>query len=520
MAADVALLALKAGKTAYLALRLLELGRSNIMGSSIDIRSDISHLGNINPVLERQFNRLRMALDTSDDGDAGRFEFRGYGVNREDYQRYGKQINLHDTEKPTSEDERKKVFEQMKSLLVSIRQQPGLENFLRPPKEDRMLKLAQDGPIVFVLCSQTVGLTKAIIVQATGLDVVDLPAARPIEVMCRVQRLRGELLNGPLRTYAARNTKFRAELLWLWEIIVEPILSRICADFRNIFPKEKPHIRWIGVGAFGCVPFHAAGEHCAGSNNNAISHIISSYSTSLRAVQYVKEPNPRSNQLNRLYIATMENTPDCPPLPSVTQEMSSISSIARDLIPVACNPAPTPREVLDQLPYYNLLHFACHGISDASDPFNSRLLLKGPDKYYGSAVPTSKPLSVRDLLTSRSPKADLAYISACSSADNKVGELADEAVHIASGFQLAGFRNVVASLWGQKDAVCLGVAEAFYRELFRLNTQRNKRDGEDPGGKGSGGEWSVAEALHNAVVEVRENRPEMVLEWASFVHIG
>ncbi|KAF2001032.1 hypothetical protein P154DRAFT_522026 [Amniculicola lignicola CBS 123094] len=511
LAVDAAMVALKERKTAYQALRLLELGRSIIMGSSIDVRSDISHLGDVNPELERQFNRLRMALDTSSEREDDPFKYRNKGVNGEDYQRYGKQIKLHEPETRITEDERKAVFEQMKSVLVSIRQQPGLEDFLQPPTEDRMLKLAHDGPIVFVLCSQIVDETKAIIVQATGLHVLDLPAARPAEITGRLQQLRGELLNGPLRTYAARSKKFRGELVWLWDVIVEPILSSICHDFRDKFPQKKPHVRWIGVGAFNCVPFHAAGEHDTGATNNAINHIISSYSTSLRALQYVKEPNSRSNQLDRLYIATMENTIGCPPLPSVTQEMSSISSIASDFIAVATNPAPTPKEVLDQLPHHNLLHFACHGISDASDPFNSRLLLNKPSRYYGDKVTTSEPLSVRGLLTSRSPRADLAYISACSSADNQVGELADEAVHIASGFQLAGFRNVVASLWSQKDKVCLSVAELFYRELFRLREERNRE---------GGGEWPVAEALHNAVVEFRERKPDMVLQWASFVHIG
>ena len=72
------------------------------------------------------------------------------------------------------------------------------------------------------------------------------------------------------------------------------------------------------------------------------------------------------------------------------------------------------------------------------------------------------------LLNHRSPKADLAYISACSTVDIKVATLADENLHIASAFQLAGFRHVVASLWPHKDELCLEIAAKFYRELFRL----------------------------------------------------
>lgn len=511
MAADAAVLALKTAKPVYEAVRLLELGRSIIMGSSIDVRSDISHLGDVHPELQRQFNLLRMGLDTSNDEESQIYRSRDHSFNSQDYQRYGKNFQLQEMETSTFQDRRKEIFTQMNTLLAKIRNQPNFENFMQPLPQHEILKVAEDGPIIFVLCSDITETTKAIIVQKTGLSELTLSAGTPFELTHRLQRLRSDLLNGPLRTYAARNKEFCGELAWLWWNVVEPVLALVKVNSKEEFTNKKPHVRWIGVGPFSCIPFHAAGVHHAFSTNNTISHIISSYPTSIRALQYIREPLKRSVQLDRLYIATMEKTTDCPPLPFVSQELSIISSIASKSIPVACNPDPTPKEVLAQLPHYNLLHFACHGISDASDPFNSRLLLKDPDKHYGHTVPTSKPLYVRDLLTSRSPRADLAYISACSSADNSAEKLEDEAVHIASVFQLAGFRNVVASLWSQKDRVCLGIAEAFYEELFRL---KKERSGE------ADGKWAAAEALHKAVVDYRKKKPEMALQWASFIHIG
>jgi CHAT domain-containing protein len=43
--------------------------------------------------------------------------------------------------------------------------------------------------------------------------------------------------------------------------------------------------------------------------------------------------------------------------------------------------------------------------------------------------------------------AKLAYLSACSTAENKIDQLADEVIHLASAFQVAGFRHVAGAMW-------------------------------------------------------------------------
>lgn len=324
--------------------------------------------------------------------------------------------------------------------------------------------------------------------------------------------MKTELLSGPLRTYAARNRSFRDELLWLWRAAVKPVILHIRPGFEHSIPHKKPHMHWIGVGMLSCVPFHAAGDHSPGSTSNTMSHSISSYASTLRALQCVMKTRSRVDSLDRLLTVTMARTPGAEHLPSVENELLSISSAVGKALPIVRFYQPTPNQVLEQLPHHNLIHFACHGISDPVDPFNSRLLLSNPGAtYYRNMDHIPGTLSVRDLLTHRSPKADLAYISACSTANIKVATLADESVHIASGFQLAGFRHVVASLWKQKDDVCLEIAANFYRELFCLRKEPKTA---------SNDEWPVAAALHNAVSEVRAQRPEMVLQWASFIHIG
>jgi CHAT domain-containing protein len=38
------------------------------------------------------------------------------------------------------------------------------------------------------------------------------------------------------------------------------------------------------------------------------------------------------------------------------------------------------------------------------------------------------------------------YLSACSTAENRVELLADEVIHVVSGFQVAGFAHVIGCL--------------------------------------------------------------------------
>jgi CHAT domain-containing protein/DNA-binding XRE family transcriptional regulator len=506
---NAATVALTAGKSPYQALRLLEMSRSVIMGSTIDIRDDVFHLAEVDPELEQRFNRVRMELDSASDKSTD-FERRSkYSDN--DFLEYGRQIKTHETVDTSGISHQKSLFQEMTTILASIRELPGLEDFLKPSKPETIVEMGKEGPIVYVMSSKITGGGNAIIAMSSGITAIDLPDLTAVEANERLNYMKAELTSGTLRTYAKRNKSFNQELLWLWEVVVKPVFAHIDPNFESAPSTQKMRIHWIGVGIFSCIPFHAAGDHSPGSTSNAISHSISSYGSSLRAFQYVMKPRLKGDLDDRFLITTMEETPGAARLISVKKEMLTIRSIIGEALPISSLEEPSPSQVLEQLAHHNLVHFACHGVSDPIDPFKSRLLLANPNQYRLRSDQTPGTLSVHDLLTHRSPRADLAYISACSTADIKVASLSDESIHIASGFQLAGFRHVVASLWGQKDSICLEIATGFYRELIRMKQERRMTPSND---------WAAAEALHNAVSEIRSNRPEMPLQWASFVHIG
>ena len=85
-------------------------------------------------------------------------------------------------------------------------------------------------------------------------------------------------------------------------------------------------------------------------------------------------------------------------------------------------------------------------------------------------------------------------------------KLPEEAIHLAAGMLLAGYRSVVATMWSIQDNDAPIVAEKFYEHLI-----------EDAGGDSG----RAAYALHKAVVHLVEVRGEdKVMQWGSFIHLG
>ena len=90
-------------------------------------------------------------------------------------------------------------------------------------------------------------------------------------------------------------------------------------------------------------------------------------------------------------------------------------------------------------------HLACHGATDLEHPAESALLIHD----YRTA-----PLTVADVVRLRLRQAELAYLSACDTAQPGV-RLLDESIHLASAFQAAGYRHVIATMWPVWDLAAL-----------------------------------------------------------------
>ncbi|CEJ60618.1 hypothetical protein PMG11_09187 [Penicillium brasilianum] len=197
----------------------------------------------------------------------------------------------------------------------------------------------------------------------------------------------------------------------------------------------------------------------------------------------------------------MPTTPGEVDLPGVVEEAQAIQAAVTAPHEVQILAEPSAEKVLSRLPDYTIAHFACHGSSDMLDPSNSFLAL------HRKSDSAPDHLTVQRISESNLGQAWLAYLSACSTAENRVSELADEALHLASGFQVAGFAHTVASMWPSSDDICAQVASVFYRELIVKGEFRE-------------GNRAVAAAIHSAVKEVRTQHAERPHQWAQVVHFG
>jgi CHAT domain-containing protein len=104
-----------------------------------------------------------------------------------------------------------------------------------------------------------------------------------------------------------------------------------------------------------------------------------------------------------------------------------------------------------------------------------------------------------DVARLRLDGAELAFLSACSTARPGT-RLTDESIHLASAFQLAGYRHVVGTLWPIYDQYALDIADHIYDGVTRTG--------------------DVAAAVHTATRQLRNRWADFPSVWASHIHAG
>ncbi|KAL2195348.1 CHAT domain-containing protein [Corynascus similis CBS 632.67] len=464
-------------------LEYLEKGRAVIIGQLVDARSDLSSLEQQHPDIARRYVHLRDEVNTP--------------VNRLE----------KDVGQAQIIDRRREAMAELNVCIREIRGIAGNERFLLGQTVAEIQECAVGGTVVVV--NITKFRSDAILVSQAAIKALNLPRLLASDALVWLgKKWTGREVRR--RERLQKNREHLQYVTWLWDVCVKPILDEVHSteDGAN----GLPWIWWIGTGLGSSMPFHAAGIHSPSSTENAFSKAISSYTPSIKALGYSQRRSRATGSAkDSLLIATMPTTPaqglqpdarKPPDLPGVVEEKKRISNVMNAYLSIEPLDLPSVDQVVNKLQDCLIARFACHGYTDHIDPSNSGLILQKQGE--GQEAEQGR-LTVHKISELSLPHAYIAYLSACSTAENTSKNLSDEVIHVVSGFQVAGFPHAVGCLWPSVDRICADVASKFYESL--------------QGGIGWDGR-AVAWAVREVVLAVRKAEMEMPLTWAQFVHFG
>jgi hypothetical protein len=370
---------------------------------------------------------------------------------------------------------RKKLVEERDALISQIQSRPGLEGFLRAPSFDTLRSAASRGPVVIV--NHCEWRSDIIIIFHNSL-----PCSIPTDktFFARANELRDELVKA--RKCGLDSKEYQdalcSVLKGLYELVGEPVIKRL----RVLGVPEQSRIWWCPTSVFCSLPLHAMGpipSSKPGKPRYFSDLYIPSYTPSLSALIDSRKASPRTLEKPSLLLVAQPDDS----LPGVTGEIKVIlerALKARVAVTGLVSSRATPTSVLEGLRGSQLAHFACHGVLETGKPFEASFKL-----HDGSR------LKLLNIVQSRLPDAEFAFLSCCHAAEITAESVSDEALHLTAAMQYCGFRSVVGTMWEMADTDGRDLAKNFYKSLF------SRRDSSVPYYERS------AEALRDATQKLR-----------------
>ncbi|MFI7316821.1 CHAT domain-containing protein [Streptomyces venezuelae] len=523
------------------ALRALEQGRAVIHSQLLDTRGDITELRKAHPELAARFVHLRDLLDSETAPVAG-----------------SSTVATQENAGETADGplDRPRIAADLAATIDEIHRK-GFTSFARPPEEQTLRSAAEAGPVVVLNCSPQ--RCDALLVRPHGVRHLPLPgltfedATRQADLFHRTIAVVTDPRADLMAQRQAQQT-LSGILGWLWDVVAEPVLLALGIDSgtesgndpcdnsaieERAADGETPRVWWSPGGLLGTLPLHAAGHHAEtgtqGGHRTVLDRVISSYTPTIRALRYARRPRPDADDGNdendendrndgndgndwgngagereprQSLIVAMPHTPRAAPLDGARAEAEAVAALLpnptmligpdEDMTYDVTGDAtlPTRAAVLARLTGARVVHLVGHAVTDSGDPSRSRLMLWDHER---------SPLTVAGVASVTLDGAELAYLSACRTTYTAAADLRDEAIHLTSAFQLAGFRHVVGTLWEADEVIAERIARTFYAALTETGELDCARS---------------AAALRRATLVQRDKYPRTPSLWAGYVHAG
>ncbi|KIJ55821.1 hypothetical protein M422DRAFT_240443 [Sphaerobolus stellatus SS14] len=532
------------------AVEWLEQGRSVIWGQLLQLRTPLDDLAEKQPKLCQKLERNTFQLEQLASHQAFSFEVVPHPSRVQDQAHFKEQGAHHGHQ----------LAVERKQLLTEIRMCPGFERFLLSRQLVELTPAASHGPIVILSPSEIDNMCYALIlhpnfpedVLPVSLESFSAQHAKSLyshlyKVLHEDGRINSsgdgsiEMLSGDT-PHTSRNSavnqfkeveealccliinnqentqpggtqirkmildsydsvvgdEFKKILAELWEHVAKPILAAL--ELMDPSPNIKPHIWWCSTGLLSFLPIHAAGLYGkdAPAGSKLSDFVISSYIPTISALLDRIPPPSSIPEKPRLLAVAQSSSFDQNRLPGAVKEIGNIEQAIGEVLTIKklTEENATLQNVVSEIQTSTWVHFACHGVQNATHPLQSALLLAGKDR-----------LTLEHLTQLKLTHCGLAFLSACQTAKGDE-KLSDEAVHLGAGMLAAGFQGVIATMWSVDDNIAPKVARDVYQHLKES-------------------ELDVTEAAHGLHLAVENVRKEIggddnasLMSWVPFIHIG
>jgi CHAT domain-containing protein len=459
------------------AVESLERGRALLWSEMRDFRAPIDQLSAEDPPLAEAFTAINRELETltmsvtpgmaMDDPVGG-----GEGMDS-----FGRLVV-----------QQQKLVAERNELVSRIQSLPGLRNFPTTLSFDTLRSAAVHGPIIIINHSKWRSdiLILLHVGQPSLITTSDDFYNRAIELRNRLVRMRNKfVLESKQYQRALRNV-----LKILFELVGQPVIE----ELRRLKIPEQSRVWWCPTSVFCSLPLHAMGplQSDDGVKRYFSDLYIPSYTPTLSAL--IESRKPGKSPLEKPSVLLVANPDD-----ALRQAWPEIWFIQRldTKVTTLLGKRATSSAVLGCLQDHRFAHFVCHGKLEPDKPFNAAFRLYGGNR-----------LTLLDIVRSRLPGAEFAFLSACHTAELTEGSIADEGLHLTAAIQYCGFRSVVGTMWAMVDEDGGGLAEHFYNSMFSSlepGVPYHERS---------------ARALRDAVQALRGEKRLPLEQWVNFVHYG
>jgi CHAT domain-containing protein len=386
---------------------------------------------------------------------------------------------------------RQKLMEERDVLISQIQGRPGLQGISKALSFTTLRSAASRGPVVII--NHCKWRSDIIILFHNSLP-CSIPTTN--DFYARAKRLQDELAEA--RKHGLDSCEYQdalcSVLKGLYELVGEPVIKRL----RMLGVPEQSRIWWCPTSVFCSLPLHAMGPIPMASSDTSEEYFsdlyIPSYTPSLSALIESRKTSPQTLlRPSLLLVAQPEDY-----LPGVKGEIKVIRRLGEQVtVAGLVSSDATPTSVVEGLRGSQFAHFACHGVLEAGKPFDASFKLHGGSR-----------LTLLDIVRSRLPDAEFAFLSCCHAAEITEESLADEALHLTAAMQYCGFRSVVGTMWEMADTDGRDLAKSFYESLF------SSQEAGVPYYERS------AHALRDATRKLRRKRGITLERWVNFVHYG